>query len=34
MINMGKVKTYVSVNIEHDYKNEIMTLDQSDYIDS
>ena len=34
MKDMGKIKTYLGINIDHKYKDEIMTLDQSDYIDS
>ena len=34
MKDMGKVKTYLGINIVYNYKNEIMTLDLSEYIES
>lgn len=34
MKDLGEVKTYLGINIEHDRKNHEMTLDQSEYIES
>lgn len=34
MKDMGEVKTYLGMNIEYDYENHVMTLDQKNYIES
>lgn len=34
MKDMGKVKYYLGINIEHDYETNVMTLDQKSYIES
>ena len=32
--DMGQIKTYLGININYGYNNNIMTLDQKDYIES
>ena len=34
MKDLGEVKTYLGININYDYKNGKMTMDQSNYIES
>lgn len=32
--DMGEIKVYLGINIEYDYKKNVMTLDQKTYIES
>ena len=34
MKDLGKIKTYLGMNIEYDEKNKVMKLDQENYIES
>ena len=34
MKDMGKIKTYLGININYDYRNNCLTLDQENYIES
>ena len=34
MKDMGQIKTYLGININYGYNNNIMTLDQKDYMES